>query len=126
MREALLYPGMMFSDMVVIRDETGDISAVGAALILIPKSILGQLTLSMGQICHKIYIHCSRPDLGINMKPCNVCIEAFDGPACLPMKHCSVEDVPGLSAEEALALVVSAKPPFDLDQPKVVLWVAQD
>ncbi|MBL7080619.1 hypothetical protein ISS39_09870 [Candidatus Bathyarchaeota archaeon] len=44
------------------------------------------------------------------MKPCNACIEAFGEPACTPMKHCSVEDVPSLSPEEALTLMVSAKP----------------
>lgn len=60
------------------------------------------------------------------MKPCNVCIEAFGEPACDPVKHCSVEDIPGLSPEEALALIVSAKPLFDVDQPRITLWVAQD
>jgi hypothetical protein len=64
--------------------------------------------------------------VGINVKPCNVCIEAFGEPACKPAKHCSVEDVPGLSAEEALALVVSTKPLFDIDPSKIVLKVAQD
>jgi hypothetical protein len=47
-------------------------------------------------------------DVGINMKPCSVCIEAFGEPACNPMKHCSVEDVPGLSPEEALSVIVAA------------------
>lgn len=42
-----------------------------------------------------------------------------------PAKHYSVEDVPGLSPEEALALVVSAKPLFGIDQ-KIVLKLAQD
>ena len=46
-------------------------------------------------------------DVGITVKPCRVCIEAFGEPACNLGKHCSVEDVPGLSPEEALALVVS-------------------
>jgi len=55
-----------------------------------------------------------------------VCIEAFGEPACNPVKHCSVEDVPGLSAEEALALVVSAKPVFDIDSSKIVLKVVHD
>jgi hypothetical protein len=31
------------------------------------------------------------------------------------MKHCSVEDVPGLSPEEALAHVVPAKPLPDIN-----------
>ena len=65
-------------------------------------------------------------DVGINMKPCNVCIDAFGEPACNPAKHCSVEDVPGLSPEEALAFVVSAKPLFDISPSKIVLKVAQD
>jgi len=65
-------------------------------------------------------------DVGINLKPCNVCIDAFGEPACNPVKHCSVEDVPGLSAEEALALIVSAKPVFDIDSSKIVLKVAHD
>jgi len=60
------------------------------------------------------------------MKPCNLCIETFGEPACIPLKHCSVEDVPGQSAEEALVLVASPKPLFDIDPSKVVLWIAQD
>ena len=61
--------------------------------------------------------------VGINVKPCNACIEAFGEPACNPMKHCSIEDVPGLSPEEALAHVVSAKPLPDIYQ-KIVLKLA--
>jgi hypothetical protein len=53
-------------------------------------------------------------------------IDAFGEPACNPAKHCSVEDVPGLSPEEALAFVVSAKPLFDISPSKIVLKVAQD
>jgi hypothetical protein len=64
--------------------------------------------------------------VGINVKPCSACIEAFGEPACNPVKHCSVEDVPGLSPEEALAFVISAKPLFDIDPSKIVLKVAQD
>jgi hypothetical protein len=55
-------------------------------------------------------------DLGINVKPCSVCIEAFGEPACNSMKHCSLEDIPGLSPEEALTLIVSVKPLFDIDK----------
>ncbi len=32
------------------------------------------------------------------------------------MKHCSVEDVPGLSPEEALTHIVSAKPLLDINK----------
>ena len=63
--------------------------------------------------------------MGINVKPCGVCIEAFGEPACNLVKHCSVEDVPGLSSEDALALVVSAKPLFDINK-KIVLKLAQN
>ncbi|MEE8354938.1 MAG: hypothetical protein V3S09_03850, partial [Candidatus Bathyarchaeia archaeon] len=48
------------------------------------------------------------PELGINMKPYSVCIEALGEPACNPRKHCSVEDVPRQSTEEALAVIVTA------------------
>ncbi len=61
--------------------------------------------------------------VGINVKPCNACIEAFGEPACNPMKHCSIEDVPGLSPEEALAHVISSKPLPDINQ-KIVLKLA--
>jgi hypothetical protein len=46
-------------------------------------------------------------DMGIKVKPCSVCIEAFGEPACNPVKHCSVDDVPGLSPEEALTVIVT-------------------
>ncbi len=65
-------------------------------------------------------------DVGINVKPCSACIEAFGEPTCNLMKHCFIEDVPGFSPEEALALVVSAKQMFDIEQSKIALKVAQD
>lgn len=46
-------------------------------------------------------------DVGITVKPCRVCIEAFGEPTCNVGKHCSVEDIPGQSPEEAMSLAVS-------------------
>ena len=42
------------------------------------------------------------------------------------MKHCFIEDVPGLSPEEALAHVVQAKHLFDIEQSKIALKITQD